>query len=71
VLDGTEIRLYAPQRKPQDWTDLIGRTRAPCEWDVVAPILSPTLFSMMVIIALATTLMTQPPPDWVVPSPVP
>jgi Kef-type K+ transport system membrane component KefB len=34
-------------------------------------ILSPTLFSMMVIMALATTLMTQPLLDWVVPSRVP
>jgi Kef-type K+ transport system membrane component KefB len=31
-------------------------------------ILSPTLFSMMVIMALVTTLMTQPLLDWVVPS---
>jgi hypothetical protein len=26
LLDGTEIRLYDPKRKPQDWTDLIDRT---------------------------------------------
>jgi hypothetical protein len=26
VLEGIEIVLYDPRRKPQDWTDLIGRT---------------------------------------------
>jgi hypothetical protein len=31
-------------------------------------ILSPTLFSMMVIMALATTLMTAPLIDWILPA---